>query len=156
MGMGEVDLQKSRQMQKLILVFLFQVLLSGCNSLGFKPIVQNVATTGVAYAIGGPLPAIANATAMVATEEFIAEDTKVGDIETTGQAVAYIAEKGFMYTLYGLIAFFAFTTIVGPWVASKRAGRKGYEKAKDKYKTQVRVSEDVISQIREKVNNVHD
>jgi hypothetical protein len=147
MGMGEVGLRKARQMQKLILVLL-TIGLSGCNSLGFKPIVQNVATTGVAYAIGGPLPAIVNATVMVATEEFIAEDTKVGEIKSTEQAVAYIAEKGFMYSLYGLVAFFAFTTIVGPWVASKRSSRKGYEKAKKKYKTQVRISQDVIDQIK--------
>jgi len=129
MGMGEVGLRKARQMQKLILVLL-TIGLSGCNSLGFKPIVQNVATTGVAYAIGGPLPAIVNATVMVATEEFIVEDTKVGDIETEEQAVAYVAESLFMNLLYGFIGYLLITLVAVPFI---RKG--GYNKAKDKYKS---------------------
>jgi len=129
MGMGEVGLRKARQMQKLILVLL-TIGLSGCNSLGFKPIVQNVATTGVAYAIGGPLPAIVNATVMVATEEFIVEDTKVGEIETEEQAVAYVAESLFMNLLYGFIGYLLITLVAVPFI---RKG--GYNKAKDKYKS---------------------
>jgi len=127
--MGEVGLRKARQMQKLILVLL-TIGLSGCNSLGFKPIVQNVATTGVAYAIGGPLPAIVNATVMVATEEFIVEDTKVGEIETEEQAVAYVAESLFMNLLYGFIGYLLITLVAVPFI---RKG--GYNKAKDKYKS---------------------
>jgi len=129
MGMGEVGLRKARQMQKLILVLL-TIGLSGCNSLGFKPIVQNVATTGVAYAIGGPLPAIVNATVMVATEEFIVEDTKVGDIETEEQAVAYVAESLFMNLLYGFIGYLLITLVAVPFIR-----KSGYNKAKDKYKS---------------------
>jgi len=129
MGMGEVGLRKARQMQKLILVLL-TIGLSGCNSLGFKPIVQNVATTGVAYAIGGPLPAIVNATVMVATEEFIVEDTKVGEIETEEQAVAYVAESLFMNLLYGFIGYLLITLVAVPFIR-----KSGYNKAKDKYKS---------------------
>jgi len=136
--MLEVDMLK-----RIGLIVLSSIFVSGCNSLEIKPLIQNAATTTVAYALGGPVPALANATVMVTTEEMIAEDTKVGDIETEEQAVAYVAESLFMNALYAFIAYLLITLIAVPFIK-----RWGYNQAKDKYKAQVRVSQEIIDKIK--------
>ena len=94
--------------------------------------IKTSATTAVTYAVAGPVPAIASMATSVAVDEIIPEDEKVADIKTKEQAVAYVLEKGIVWSVVGFIAFLLISLIIAPWVASKRA----YGKAKDKYKNE--------------------
>ena len=114
----------------LITLAIAFMMTTGCNSLKFKPLVQNVATTGVAYALGGAIPAVVNAAVMVSTEELLEDDTSVEDIKTTPQAFAYVAEKGIESILWFGIIFLILSNILVPLITQKL----GYAKAKAKYK----------------------
>ena len=141
-----------RRLYNFVSLSVVCLVLAGCNSLKLDNVVKTSATTAVSYAVAGPVPAIANVATSVVVDEVMPQEAQIEDIKTTQQTVAYLGGKSIEAILYGVIAFFAFTTIIGPWLASRRANRKGYEKAKEKYKTQVRISEDVINQIKGKIN----
>lgn len=97
-----------------------------------RNMIKTSATTAVTYAVAGPVPAIANIATSVAVDEIVPEKEKVADIKTKEQAVAYVLEKGIVWSVVGFIAFLLISLIIAPWVASKRA----YGKAKDKYKNE--------------------
>ena len=89
-------------------------------------------TTGMAYIAGGPVSALGVGLTSMAYDEIIPAEENVADIKTTEQAVAYVFEKGIVWTVVGFIAFLLISLIVAPWVANKR----GYVKAKEKYKNE--------------------
>jgi len=119
-------------MIRLLATFILLTLLTGCASLDIRNLGKSVVTTGVAYVIAGPLPAVANLATSMAYDEVVldAEETKVTDIQTKEQAVAHVADSLFMNALYGFIAFLLVTNVAVPWLTR----RQGYAKAKDKYK----------------------
>jgi len=104
-----------------ILVLLF---LTGCNSLELKNLGKTTATTVVSYAAGGPLPAVASLATSMAYDEIVPQEKELKTIETKEQAVAYVFDKGFEYTLYGIIAFLTFTNIITPFFVQRRALRR--------------------------------
>jgi len=116
--------------KRFIFSLLIVTLLSGCESLKFRNLGKSGVTTGVAYVIGGTIPAIGVLTAAMAYDEIIPDAPDVGEIESKEQAFAYVAEQGFIYGLYAFIVFLLFTNIITPYFAKKN----GYNKAKAKYK----------------------
>ena len=126
----------------VLIALLLITLLSGCESLKLKNIAKTGATTTVAYAVGGAIPAVANVVTSVTVDEVIPADQNISEIETKEQAVAHVATEWGYNALIGFIAFLLITNVLVPWLASKR----GYAKAKDKYN--VRISKDIMDQIR--------
>ena len=128
-------------MRALALV-LCLTLLSGCNSFKLRNLGKSGASAGVAYAIN-PIAGVATLATAMAYDEIIPDQPSVEQIETEEQAVAYVAESLFMNALYAFIAYLLITLIAVPFIK-----RWGYNQAKDKYKTQVRVSKELIDQIK--------
>ena len=119
---------------RVLAIIISLMLLTGCESFKLKNALRTTATTVIAYGTGGVAPAVLTLGSSVAINELIPEPDSVTDIETKEQAVAFVADSLFMNILYGFIAFLLITTIVAPWLASKRARKNGYEKAKAKYR----------------------
>jgi len=109
---------------------LLVLLLSGCSSLEFRNIAKTGITTGVAYAIAGPIPAIANLTTSMAYDELIPDSPQIADIKTKEQAAVHIATEWGMTALYAFIAYMVITLIAVPFIR-----RWGYNDAKAKYKS---------------------
>ena len=128
-------------MRALALV-LCLTLLSGCNSFKLRNLGKSGASAGVAYVIN-PIAGVATLATSMAYDEIIPDQPSVEQIETEEQAVAYVAESLFMNALYAFIAYLLITLIAVPFIK-----RWGYNQAKDKYKTQVRVSKELIDQIK--------
>ena len=116
---------------------LLVLLLSGCSSLEFRNIAKTGITTGVAYVIAGPIPAVANLATSMAYDELIPDSPSVETIESKEQATAYIAESLFMNALYAFIAWLVITLIAVPFIS-----RYGYNKAKAKYKSVEFIADD--------------
>jgi len=114
----------------VVKVIILAMLLTGCSSLKFNNVVKTGATTAVAYAVAGPIPAVANLAVSVGVDEVLPEEKKVTNIETKEQSAAYIADSLFMNALYGFIAFLLITNLAVPFFTR----RWGYRAAKDKYK----------------------
>jgi Na+/H+-dicarboxylate symporter len=119
-------------MAKLIMALLLTTLLAGCESMKLRNLGKTGVTTGISYLVAGTVPALATGLTAIAYDEIVPEDEKVADIKTKEQAVAYVLEKGIVWSVVGFIAFLLISLIIAPWVASKRA----YGKAKDKYKNE--------------------
>ena len=131
-------------LKRSIFALLLITLLSGCESLKLKNVAKTGATTTVAYAVGGAVPAVANVVTSVTVDEVIPEPKKeVNEIETEEQAVAYVAESLFMNALYAFIGYLLITLIAVPFIR-----KWGYNQAKDKYKTDVRISKELIEKIK--------
>lgn len=131
-------------LKRSIFALLLITLLSGCESLKLKNVAKTGATTTVAYAVGGAIPAVANVVTSVTVDEVIPEPKKeVNEIETEEQAVAYVAESLFMNALYAFIGYLLITLIAVPFIR-----KWGYNQAKDKYKTDVRISKELIEKIK--------
>jgi len=126
----------------LLLISLIGMVMlsSGCNSLGFKNAIKTGSTTAVTYAVAGPLPAILSLGTSVIVDEILPEDTSVKDVETTEQAVAYVFDKGFEYTLYGVIAFLLFTNVITPFFVQRRAIRR------ERYDYESRIQKDAYDE----------
>jgi len=116
----------------------------GCQSLELRNLGKSGASTAIAYASGGVVPAVGVLATSMAYDEIIPQEQELNDIETEEQAVAYVAESLFMNLLYFGIAYLLITLIAVPFIK-----RWGYNQAKDKYKTQVRVSEELIRKIKD-------
>jgi hypothetical protein len=129
-------------MIKALAVVLSLTLLTGCSSLELRNLGKSGASAGVAYAIN-PIAGVATLATSMAYDEIIPDQPSVEQIETEEQAVAYVAESLFMNALYAFIAYLLITLIAVPFIK-----RWGYNQAKDKYKTQVRVSKELIDQIK--------
>ena len=138
---------------RLIFALLLIIPLMGCESLKLRNIGKSGVTTGVAYAVGGVVPAVGVLATAMAYDEIIPAESSVNDIESTEQAVAYVLEKGIVWSAVGFIAFLLISLVIAPRWSSKRADKKGYARAKDKYKAEVKLPADLINKIREKVND---
>jgi hypothetical protein len=117
---------------RLLIILVIVTFLGGCESLKLRNIGKTGVTTGIAYVVAGSIPAIANLATSMAYDEIIPAEANVADIKTKEQAVAYVLEKGIVWSVVGFIAFLLISLIVAPWVANKR----GYVKAKEKYKNE--------------------
>jgi hypothetical protein len=124
----------------LISLIALLILSSGCKSLSFKNAIKTGSTTAVTYAIAGPLPAVLSLGTSVIVDEILPEDTSVKDVETTEQAVAYVFDKGFEYTLYGVIAFLLFTNVITPFFVQRRAIRR------ERYNYEARIQKDAYDE----------
>ena len=104
--------------------------LSGCSLLGFlgepQKLIKNVAITGVTYAVGGLIPALAVAATAVTVDKVFPHDTspQITEIETEVQMKAFIISNLTDNILYGAIAALLIFLIVVPWATQRRAKRQ--------------------------------
>ncbi len=117
-------------MIRLLPLFISLLLLTGCASLDLRNAGKSVATSGVAYVVGGPVVGISTLATAMAYDEIIPDSPEISDIETKEQAVAHVATEWGYNALIGFIAFLLITNVVVPWITR----RNGYAKAKEKYK----------------------
>ena len=129
-------------MKRLFTVVLCLTLLTGCSSLELRNLGKSGASAGIAYAVN-PIAGVAVLATAMTYDEIIPDEPNIDQIETEEQAVAYVAESLFMNALYAFIAYLLITLIAVPFIK-----RWGYNQAKDKYKTQIRVSKELIDQIK--------
>ena len=106
------------------------ITLSGCSSLEFRNLGKTGVTTGIAYVVAGPIPAIANLATSMAYDEIIPDKPSIDKIENKEQAVAYVLEKGIVWAVVGFIAFLLITNVLVPLITR----RWGYNEAKNKYR----------------------
>jgi hypothetical protein len=94
-------------------------------------LIKTAAVTTAAYATGGTIPALAVAATAVGADAILPEEDSISEIEAGNQEqlTAYLFSNITETILYGVIGFLAFTTIIGPWAAQRRAKRK----MKDEY-----------------------
>ena len=128
-------------MRALALV-LCLTLITSCSSLKLRNLGKSGASAGIAYAVN-PIAGVATLATAMAYDEIIPDEQNIDQIETEEQAVAYVAESLFMNLLYFGIAYLLITFIAVPFIK-----RWGYNQAKDKYKAQIRVSKELIDQIK--------
>lgn len=119
-----------KRLAVLFITLFITLTLTSCASLDLRNAGKSVASTGVAYVIGGPVVGIGVLATAMAYDELVPDSPKVADIETKEQAVAYVADSLIINSLYGFIAFLLITNIAVPWLTR----RQGYAKAKNKYK----------------------
>ena len=119
-------------MIRLLPLFISLLLLTGCASLDLRNAGKSVATSGVAYVVGGPVVGVAALATAMAYHEIVPDSPEVADIETKEQAVAFVAQSWGTDILYAFIAFLLVTNIIVPWMTKRR----GYNQAKGKYKEQ--------------------
>ena len=106
------------------------ITLSGCSLLGAlgdpANLIKNVAVTGVTYAVGGIIPAVAvGATALTVDKVFPHDTTpQIQEIETEVLMRAFIIANLTDNILYGAIAALLIFMIVVPWATQRRARRK--------------------------------
>lgn len=115
---------------KTLLTLVLVTFLAGCQALELRNAGKTVATTGVTYAIAGPLPAVANVLTSMAYDEILPEEEELSEISTPEQAWAYAADKFLIYSLIGGIVFLLITNVLVPIITRQ----SGYNKAKRKYK----------------------
>jgi hypothetical protein len=109
---------------RLVLLLVLSGSLMGCETFKLKNLAKTGATTAITYAVAGPLPAVASMATSIVIDEVIPPDVTIEDIKTKEQAVAYVFDKGFEYTLYGIIAFLLFTNVITPYFVQRRALRR--------------------------------
>jgi len=116
---------------KYILLSL-SLLLTSCtsipgvpDSLQGKNVVKTAATTAVTYAVAGPIPAALNLATSIGVDEVIEEDTSCRvEPGNTQQMWSCLFEETKEMIIGGIIAFLAFTTVIAPWAAQRRARRR--------------------------------
>jgi len=115
--------------KKLCILFLL-LSLSGCSLLGFlgepQKLIKNVAITGVTYAVGGLIPALAVAATAVTVDKVFPHDTspQITEIETEVQMKAYLLANLTDQIIWGALAALLIFMIVVPWATQRRAKRK--------------------------------
>lgn len=129
---------------KYLLLLVITFVLSGCSTLGLPKslepdnAIKTAATTAVTYTIAGPVPALANLATSIGVDEVLPESKpKIEDIKTNKQLIAYIWTEFKDMILYGAIILFAFTTVIAPWAAQRRARRK---RKYDQYKAEAKMA----------------
>jgi alpha-glucuronidase len=138
---------------KKTLLLILALSLSSCSLLGNfssldpKNLIKTAGTTAVAYAVAGPIPAIANLATSIVIDEVLPEDgPQIKQIETREQMTAFIIANITNAILYGVMGFLAFILIIAPWAADRRAKRKmkdAYRKKKyDKMKAELNIRRD--------------
>ena len=117
-------------MKRAIFALLLVTLLTGCESLKLRNLGKSGVTTAATYAIAGPVPAIVNAATSMAYDEIIPQEEELKDVQTTQQALAYTGKTFIEWSAIVAIAFLIITNLLVPWFTARR----GYRKAKEKYK----------------------
>ena len=116
-------------MKKLCILFLL-LSLSGCSLLGFlgepQKLIKNVAITGVTYAVGGLIPALAVGATAFTVDKVFPHDTspQITEIETEVQMKAYLLANLTDQIIWGALAALIIFMIVVPWATQRRAKRK--------------------------------
>jgi len=105
------------------------VLLSSCSLLKVigepEQVIKNVAVTGVAYAVGGWIPATSVAVTALTVDKVLPDpDPQIQDIQTEEQMRAFIIANLTDNILYGAIAALLIFLIVVPWATQRRAKRQ--------------------------------
>jgi hypothetical protein len=113
-----------------VVSLLLVLSLVGCSSLEIRNLGKTGVTTGIAYVVAGPIPAIANLATSMAYDEIIPDKPSIDKIENKEQAVAYVLEKGIVWSVVGFIAFLLITNVLVPLLTR----RWGYNEAKNKYR----------------------
>ena len=104
--------------------------LSGCSLLGFlgepQKLIKNVAVTGVTYAVGGLIPALAVGATAFTVDKVFPHDTspQITEIETEVQMKAYLLANLTDQIIWGALAALLIFMIVVPWATQRRAKRK--------------------------------
>ena len=115
---------------KKLCILLALVLLSSCSLLKVigepSQIIKNVAITGVTYAVGGLIPALAVGATAFTVDKVFPHDTspQLAEIETEVQMKAFIISNLTDNILYGAIAALLIFLIVVPWATQRRAKRQ--------------------------------
>ena len=94
---------------KRLCILLALVLLSSCSLLKVigepEQVIKNVAVTGVAYAVGGWIPATSVAVTALTVDKVLPDpDPQIQDIQTEEQMRAFIIANLTDNILYGAIA----------------------------------------------------
>lgn len=122
------------------MLLLLALTMNGCASLDLKNAGKTTVTTGVTYAVAGPVPAVANVLTSMAYDEVAEEiipEPDLEEVQSTEQAIAFIADKTLMYTLYGIIVFLLFTNVITPFFAQRRAiRRERFNRLEEEYRNQ--------------------
>ena len=114
---------------KRLCILLALVLLSSCSLLKVigepEQVIKNVAITGVAYAVGGWIPATSVAVTAITVDKVLPDpDPQIQDIQTEEQMRAFIIANLTDNILYGAIAALLIFLIVVPWATQRRAKRQ--------------------------------
>jgi hypothetical protein len=115
---------------KKLCILLTLISLSGCSLLGFlgepQKLIKNVAVTGVTYAVGGLIPALAVGATAFTVDKVFPHDTspQFTEIETEVQMKAFIIANLTDNIMYGAIAALLIFMIVVPWATQRRAKRQ--------------------------------
>ncbi len=114
---------------KRLCILLALVLLSSCSLLKVigepEQVIKNVAITGVAYAVGGWIPATSVAVTALTVDKVLPDpDPQIQDIQTEEQMRAFIIANLTDNILYGAIAALLIFLIVVPWATQRRAKRQ--------------------------------
>ena len=115
-------------MRKLCILFVL-ISLSGCSLLGFlgepQKLIKNVAITGVAYAVGGWIPATAVAATALTVDKVLPDpEPQISEITNEVQMKAYLLANLTDQIIYGAIAALIIFLIVVPWATQRRAKRQ--------------------------------
>ena len=114
---------------KKLCILLALVLLSSCSLLKVigepQKIIKNVTISGVAYAVGGWIPATAVAVTAITVDKVLPDpEPQIENIQTEEQMKAYIIANLTDNILYGAIAALLIFLVVVPWASQRRAKRK--------------------------------
>ena len=114
---------------KRLCILLALVLLSSCSLLKVigepEQVIKNVAITGVAYAVGGWIPATSVAVTALTVDKVLPDpEPQIQDIQTEEQMRAFIIANLTDNILYGAIAALLIFLIVVPWATQRRAKRQ--------------------------------
>ena len=114
---------------KKLCILLTLLLLSGCSLLKVigepQQVIKNVTISGVAYAVGGWIPATAVAVTAITVDKVLPDaDPQIQDIQTEEQMRAFIIANLTDNILYGAIAALLIFLIVVPWATQRRAKRQ--------------------------------
>ena len=114
---------------KKLCILLTLVLLSSCSLLKVlgepQKIIKNVAITGVAYAVGGWIPATAVAITAITVDKVLPDpEPQISEITNEVQMKAFIISNLTDNILYGAIAALLIFLIVVPWATQRRAKRQ--------------------------------
>jgi len=102
-----------------VVSLLLVLSLVGCSSLEIRNLGKTGITTGITYVVAGPIPAIANLATSMAYDEIIPDKPSIDKIENKEQAVAYVLEKGIVWSVVGFIAFLLITNVLVPLITRR-------------------------------------
>ena len=114
---------------KRLCILLALVLLSSCSLLKVigepEQVIKNVAITGVAYAVGGWIPATSVAVTAITVDKALPDpEPQISEITNEVQMKTYLLANLTDQILYGFIAALLIFLVVVPWASQRRAKRK--------------------------------